>query len=204
MVPDERALALSVHGEEVEAEGVLEEADPRVRARPREEDALDLEARRVAGRVEDPGERVAAFLREVELAVGPAVEGRAPLDELAHVVRALAADHAHDVLGAEPASDLDRVVGVLLPAVLGRVERGGDPALGVARVRLLGGRLRRDDHGPALGRLEGGPQAGDAAPDHEHVGPSQREVARVEPDEIPAEGQLGQSFCGSGARGTHR
>ena len=79
--------------------------------------------------------------------VGGAREDRAPVLELVDVVGRLVAEDLDRVLVAEVVRPLDRVEGVLLRVVLGRVpERGVDASLGRAGVASDGMDLRDDRH----------------------------------------------------------
>src|SRR5438067_2272186 len=62
--------------EQVDDERVGERRDARVARQRMAQSALDLDARRIALRVHDARVRVPAFARELELAVGPAIELR--------------------------------------------------------------------------------------------------------------------------------
>ena len=64
------------------------------------------------------------------------VELRAPVDQLADVLGRLADDHLDDLAIAQPGAGDERVVDVVLEAVLG-LEHAGDAALGVGAVGLL-------------------------------------------------------------------
>ena len=111
-----------------------------------------------------------------ERALGdPAVLGSredgAPVLELVDVVGGLVAEDLDRVLVAEVVGALDRVVGVLLGVVVGRVpERGVDPALrgpGVAADRMD---LReKRDVGAEIVGLDRGAHAGAPGADDEHV-----------------------------------
>ena len=98
-------------------------------------------------------------------------EDRAPVLELVDVVRRLVAEDLDRVLVAEVVGALDRVEGVLLGVVLGRVpERRVDPALGragVAANRVDLGDER--DVGAGVECLDRGAHARAAGADDEHV-----------------------------------
>ena len=92
----------------------------------------------------------------IDLAVLAARERQAPMLELVHRLRRVAAQIFDRVLVAEPIGALDGVVHVPAPVVLAHIaERGGDAALRRHRVRA-----RREDLGDA-----GGAQAGFTAAD---------------------------------------
>ena len=101
----------------------------------------------VAGDVgrEDRARRAGGAERALrELAVVAAGEDRAPVLELDDVARRLAREELDRVLVAEVVGALDRVVGVDLGAVLGRVaERRVDAALGGAGVASASGGASR-------------------------------------------------------------
>ena len=85
----------------------------------------------------------AASMRKRELAVGIAIEARAPLDQLADVARAVLDEHLHGPLVAQPVAGGDRVGGVQRRRIVG-ADRGGDAALRVAGVALAWLRLGQD------------------------------------------------------------
>ena len=106
-----------------------------------------------------------------DAAVVGAREDGAPVLELVDVVRRLVAEDLDRVLVAEVVGALDRVEGVLLGVVLGRVpERRVDPALGRAGVAAGRMDLRDErDVGARVMRLDGRAHARAAGPDDEHI-----------------------------------
>ena len=133
---------------------------------------LDLGAGRVAARVHDPSQRVAALAGEEQLDAGVGtlgVEARAERGELAHAVGPLVDEHADRVDVAQARARVQRVGEVQLGRV-GLGERGRDAALGVARRRVRQLALRQHEHRQApTRRMERGRQPCDAAPQHEDV-----------------------------------
>ena len=104
-------------------------------------------------------------------AVLGAGEDGAPVLELVDVARSLVAEDLDRVLVAEVVRALDRVVGVRLGVVLGRVpERRVDAAL--CRARVAAGRVElRDDRdvGAGIVSLDRGAHACATRADHEYV-----------------------------------
>src|SRR5205823_1297489 len=98
-------------------------------------------------------------------------EDRTPVLELVDVAGSLVAEDLDRVLVTEVVGPLDRVVGVLLGAVLGGVaERCVDPALGRAGVAPHGVDLReKRDVGTRIVRLDGRTHARAAGTDDEDV-----------------------------------
>ena len=99
------------------------------------------------GGVAGAGRGVAAeaTLRDAALVV--AGEGAAHVLEFEDVLRALAGQHFGRVLVDEVVAALDGVEHMQVPGILGRVaERGGDPALGGARMRAQRVHLGEDRH----------------------------------------------------------
>ena len=106
-----------------------------------------------------------------DLAVVGARERHAPMLELVHGFRRVAAEIFDGVLVAEPVAALDRVVHVPAPIVGAHIaERGGDAALGGDGVRAGGEHF--GDAGGAQARFataDHGAQARAAGADHDHV-----------------------------------
>src|SRR5262245_11861092 len=107
----------------------------------------------------------------IDLAVLAARERQAPVLELVHRRRRVAAHVLDGVLVAEPVGALDGVVHVPAPVVLAHVaERGRDAALRRHRVRA--GREYLGDAGgaqPGFAAADHGAQSGAAGPHHHHV-----------------------------------
>ena len=144
----EHTLAAVALDEQLDREPALAHVDRVGHPDRLDERPLDLGAGRVAARVHDPGERVAALAREQELGtLGRVlgVEAGAEPRQLADPVGTFGDEHAHRVDVAQPRARGQRVGQVQLGRV-GRGERGRDTALRVAgrRVRQLA--LRQDEH----------------------------------------------------------
>ncbi len=149
---------------------VLEDGHVGVRARGREQPALDLAAGGVLG-VRDAPLGVAAFAREVERAAAVAIEVDAEaLDHLAHGLGPFAHAQLDDVAVAQPFADGERVLDVLREAVVLGIEHRRDPALRVVGVRLRRGALGADRHPAVLGGVERERQPRDAGAEHEIIG----------------------------------
>src|SRR5262249_37763398 len=150
-------------GEQVEGKGVVAEGDVGRLPGPGDDGPHDLVAGGVAQGVDDAAVAVAALARPGELAILP-VAGPAPADHVADLSGGLADDHLDDGAVAQAAARGERVLDVVLEAVLGR-EHGGDAALGVAAVALLDAVLGDDEDFERGRHLKGGPQPGDAGAD---------------------------------------
>ena len=184
VVPDQGALALALVGDQVDREGVLEEANPRVGPGALEERALNLVPGRVARRVEDPSRAVAPLLGPSKVALPVAVEAGPARDQLPDPRGGLA-DHELDDLGiAEVDPGHVGVLGVALVAVVGHVwiEHDRDPALGPVGVALRRLGLGHDQDAVRLRGLEGGGEPRDPAPEDQDPRPTQGELAGVEGD----------------------
>ena len=153
----------------------------------------------------DPPVRVPALAGEGQLRdavlVGDAVEVGPVFHQLLDPLRGLADDQLDHVRVAQPLPGGDRVGGVA-GEVVGRVEDPGNPALGVGAVRLPKFVFRDDDgFERRIDRLRGerGPDAGDARPQHQHVGEHVRHPFRVEPHEVPrrVEAEVGERHAES-------
>ena len=118
--------------------------------------------------MDDAAVAVAALAGQRELAV-LLVELGAPADQLVDLLRRLADDHLDDLAVAQAGAGDERVLDVVLEAVLRR-QHAGDAALGVGAVALLDAVLGDDEHVEVRRHLEGGPQPGDAAADDQDVG----------------------------------
>ena len=111
---------------------------------------------------------VAAFQCRVDLAVDP-VELRAPLSQFLDQFRPLT-DHLLDDLGiAQSAAGGQRVGDVGLETIAFPQDRG-DAALGLPGVAVFEAGLADEDDVSLLGRLDGGPQAGNTGPYDHAVG----------------------------------
>src|SRR3981081_494301 len=95
-------------------------------------------------------------------------ELRAHLDQLAHPHRAFGNRHPDRFLSTETRSRDQRVLDVLLEAVLGSEHRR-DAALGVRGVGLGPAPLREQGDGPVPGRLEREGKSSNSGPEYEEV-----------------------------------
>src|SRR5436190_5990264 len=112
---------------------------------------------------------MAALARQVVTEWGAvAGELRAHLDQLAHAVRSFGDRDADRLLAAETAAGRDRVLDVLLEAVL-RTENRGDSTLGIRRVALRPASLGEQGDGPMPGGLAGKGKTSNSRPEHEVV-----------------------------------
>ena len=168
----EHAGAAVVLDEELDREPALAHLDRVADVDGLDERPLDLGAGRVAARVHDARERVAAFAGEQQFgAVGRrlGVEVRAEQRQLAHTVGTLGHEDAHRVGVAETRAGGQRVDEVQIGRV-GRGQRGGHAALRVARRGVRQLTLGQHEHGKAPARrVERSRQPRDAAPQHEDV-----------------------------------
>ena len=97
------------------------------------------------------------------------VEGRAPLDQLAHVARALANEHVNGLGETEAVAGRERIARVQIRRVV-IAHRRGDAALRVAGVALARIGLGQQDDAADIGQRDRRAQTGDPAADHEEVG----------------------------------
>ena len=146
--------------------------------------------------VEDPGEAVAPLEREVELALGRAVEARAERDELADALHAFLGRQPRGLGVAQPVAGRERVLAVPGDGVPGplRVEHRRHASLGVGRGRLVEAVLGEEQHlCPRLRRCgQGGRQTGDPASDDDDIREAVSDPGRVKGGEMaPAERPLG-------------
>ena len=131
--------------------------------------SLDLGAGRVAARVDDAGDGVAALSSERECSVD-AVEVSAQRHELADARRSFCREHADRVGIVEPASGGERVGAVQLGRVVVFEQRGGDATLRVpgGRPAELALREHRDGE-PGVTGPDRGRQTGSATTQYEDV-----------------------------------
>ena len=124
--------------------------------------------RRIAVRVEHAVPAVGALAREGE-AQSVLIEVRAPVDQLVDAARPLLDEHPHRLGIAQTVARGERVLLVQGDLVI-FAERGGDAALRVLGV-AVGGKVLGEEHDLALGDgdLDGGPQSGDPAADHDVI-----------------------------------
>ena len=115
------------------------------------------------------------------------VELRAEADQVVDLLRGLADDQLDDVAVAQAGAGDERVLDVVLEAVLGG-QHAGDAALGVGAVALVDAVLGDDEHVEVGRDFEGGAEPGDAGADDEDVGEQVKACAGVERDEIAARG----------------
>ena len=121
------------------------------------------------GRVHHAPLRMSTLAGKV-VAEGRRVPGelRAHLDQLAHPRRPFGDRHPDRFLPAQICSGAQRVLDVLLEAVLGP-EDGGDAALGIRGVGLGPAALREQGDGPVPGRLQREGKPSNSGPEHEVV-----------------------------------
>ena len=115
--------------------------------RPPPQHATDLPAGRIVG-VQHAPRAVRALDRQRRIAVGVAVEGGAPLHQLADVAWPVADEHFHRARVAQPVAGRHRVGGMQRGRVAGS-NRGCDASLGIAGVALARLRFRQDRSDPA-------------------------------------------------------
>ena len=151
--PTQRALVR----QQIDGEGVVPDRDVGRLAGAVDDGPHDLEAGGVAEGVDDAAMAVAALARQGQLAVF-LVEVRAAADQVVDLLGRLAHHHLDDVAVAQAGAGGQRVLDVVLEAVLRR-QHAGDAALGVGAVALLDAVLGDDQHvaGPAA---PPGPPAG--------------------------------------------
>ena len=140
-----------------------------------------LPAGGVAQGVDDAAVAVAALHADFGVELG------AVADQFVDVAGRLAHHHLDHVAVAQAGAGRQRVLDVVLEAVLRRTH-GRDAALGVAAVALLHAVLGDDQHLHVRRRGQGRPQPGDAAADHQQVGEDVRGLLGAEADQI-AEGK---------------
>ena len=97
------------------------------------------------------------------------VEGRAPLDQLAHVARALADEHVNGLGKTEAVAGGERIARVEIRRVVG-ADRRGDAALRVSGVALARIGFGQEHDAAGVGQRDRRAQAGDPAADHEEIG----------------------------------
>jgi len=117
--------------------------------------------------MDDPAMAVPALARQREMSL-LFVEVRPPADEVVDLAGRLAHDHLNHVSMAQAAAGRQRVLDVILEAVLRRHDPR-DAALSIGAAALLHLVLGNDEHVERCRYLQSGPQAGDAGADHEHV-----------------------------------
>jgi hypothetical protein len=122
--------------------------------------------------VDDAPAPVPALLSEVEVlgagTVGISVEWHAKTEQLADEPGAGFGNELHDIGMGDAAAGPDRVLVVELGAVVG-LDRRGDAALGVVRVRLRILLLGDEQHRALPARTVGKPEPGHAGADDEEV-----------------------------------
>jgi hypothetical protein len=169
-VQGETARATVGRAQQIQHQGVLDPADPRVPPDRLVQCALHLGTGSVAARVHDPVGAVATLAGQHQRAVRVAVEHGAQAHQLPHPGRALLDQHPHGGRIAQAdARDLG-VEGVRLRSVQ-RVEHRGDAALRPPRGPVVDVDL--GDHRDVQARLaqmQRRGQPGDAGTDHQDVG----------------------------------
>ena len=154
--------------DEVDRHVVFEEGNVRIFRGDGEQRVFDRLARQIA-RVKDAPVRVAAFPRQVVVAVGAFREIDADFDQLADARGSGFDDGARDGLVAESVAGDERVAHVRLEVVR-PVEHAGDAALRVIRVGLRRGLFRDDCHAQSLrGGFNREAQPRDAAADDDQI-----------------------------------
>ncbi len=125
----------------------------------------------LVGCVEGPVHGHAAEGADADAAVGIPAPRAAPMLDLDHFARRLVHEGFHDVLVGQKIASEDRVLRVGVEAVVVPHDRRR-PALGGHGVAAHRVHLREDRDGQAvrrLGRRDGGPEAGPASPNDQHV-----------------------------------
>jgi hypothetical protein len=160
-------------GEQVDAAVILEQRDVRMRARARQQHALDLATGGVAV-MEDAAVRVAALAAEIECRLARCrrlagdVEVSAELEQRVDHRRA-AFDHALDHRGpAQTVARHQRVLDVGRERVVGVLD-GGDPALGPVGRGVGRPLLGHDRDRPELGHAQGVEQTRNSASEYEDI-----------------------------------
>ena len=157
----------AVLDDRVNDDGVIANLDSSKRREPLGEDASDLASRRIMS-VKYPPRRVGSLSREVEGAVGMAIEGRAPLDELSNEVGAIRDEDIHGSLVAQTSTRANRVGGMKLDRVVGRDGRRNaalrEPRTARARIGF-----RQHEHAAFRRELDGGAQPGNTTTDDEEI-----------------------------------
>ena len=168
--------------QQVEREGVVPEGDVRCLPGAGDDGAHDLVAGGVAQGVDDAAVAVAALAGQGQLAVF-LVELRAPVDQVVDLVGRFADHHLDDGAIAQAGAGGQRVLDVVLEAVLRR-QHAGDAALGVVAVALLNVVLG-DDQDVEVGRhFQGRAQARDAGADDQDVGEEVRRLLGAELNQV--------------------
>ena len=132
------------------------------------EDPSDFAAGRVV-RVQHAAHAVRPLERERGTPIGIAIEGGAPLDQLANIARALFDQHRDRALVTESIARGERVGEVPSRAVV-RANGRGDTALRVAGISCERIRLGENEDIVGAGERHRGPKRRDAAADDEEVG----------------------------------
>lgn len=165
--PDVDAAAVAALDVQARGQGVIQDTKLRMSGHAVPERAGDLTPCGIPC-VQDAPHGVGAFPPKGGPPLGVAIELGAPVDELAHVVRSLADEHLDGRDVAEARASLERVVAVQLDAVVW-TQRRRNPALRVSRV-AFGAVGLGDEHDRAVRhQIDGRPQAGDTAADHDEV-----------------------------------
>jgi hypothetical protein len=118
--------------------------------------------------VQDAADAVRPFASEGRPAVGLAIEGRAPLDQLRDVTWSLAHQQIDGDRVAQTVSRRDGVAGMELRRIVGSDGRR-NPTLCVARVAFAWVGLGQDDDVASLRQRQRSAQASDAAANHEEI-----------------------------------
>ena len=166
-----RALHAALVDEQVDAEIFVEPLDRGIFRRGLEQRVKDMEAAAV-GCEPGPLDFHAAEGADIDVAVGLAVPGTAPMLELDHLRRAAADEELDHVLLAQPVAAVNGVVEVVVERVV-RPDHARRAAL--RRNRMAAHRQdfrnERDGEGRVrLGGCDGGPQARPARPDNQDIG----------------------------------
>jgi hypothetical protein len=146
---------------------VVDRGDRLQPADPLPQHATDLPTGGVAG-MQDAADAVRRLAAEPQPSRIVAFEARAPFQQFADVRGPLLHQHADGPLVAQAVAGGHRVGRVARRAVV-VANRGGDAALRVACVALVGIRLGEDDDTTRRRQREGGTQSGNAAADDDEV-----------------------------------
>ena len=150
-IPDERAAACPLVGDEIDREGLGPDFQILKFPRPFDDSPHHLAAGGVAQRMHDAVMAVASLATQLQAAV-VRVKPRAPGDQFGDPRRSLAHDRIDHILVTESAAGGERVGNMIVEAVL-RVDDTGNPSLRPLARRTLQIVLR--DHRHRKPRIDG-------------------------------------------------
>ena len=165
-----RTLDAAVIDQQIDAEILIEALDGRELGRSLEQGVENMEAAAVSG---EPGalDLHAAEGAHIDVAIGLAAPWTAPMLELHHLARAMLDEIFDDVLFAQPVAAGDRVIEMVVEAVMG-LHHAGRAAFRRHRVAAHRIDLRDQRDGQIRGGLGGGdrgPQAGTASTEDQDI-----------------------------------